>query len=272
MFGFWKGVYAKLLPIAGIEFSDGRIKTYASGSPEGVITATVGSEYTDTSSGILYQKRSGSGNTGWVATISLTEMATGSVGSPGLPFTGDANTGIYQPASDTIGFSASGSKVGEFNSNGLQALDNYLCVVDEKATNTEGGTFTSGAWRTRDLQTVRTNRISSASLSSNQISLPAGTYRIATHCPAYKVENHIAKLRDITNSTDLIIGTSEYCASTDDVSTRSFINGNFTIAGTTTLEIQHQCGSTQSSNGFGRGFSTFSVTPIYTTVEIWRLA
>ena len=107
---YFKGLFTKLIPSSGIEFSDGRIKTYASGSPEGVITATVGSEYTDTSSGILYQKRSGSGNTGWVATISLTEMATGSMSAPGLPFVGDANTGIFQPNVNRLGITTDGQE------------------------------------------------------------------------------------------------------------------------------------------------------------------
>lgn len=36
------------------------------GSPEGVITAAVGSKYTDTVTGDSYSKRTGAGNTGWV--------------------------------------------------------------------------------------------------------------------------------------------------------------------------------------------------------------
>jgi len=62
---FWKNIYTKLLTSGGIEFQDGRIKTQGSGSPEGTVAATVGSEYTDTSNGLLYLKLSGSGNTGW---------------------------------------------------------------------------------------------------------------------------------------------------------------------------------------------------------------
>lgn len=63
--GFFKGTKAKLLPSTGIEFSDGRFYTYGSGSPEGVVTATVGSFYSDTTNGIIYTKNSGAGNTGW---------------------------------------------------------------------------------------------------------------------------------------------------------------------------------------------------------------
>lgn len=37
-----------------------------SGSPEGVTTASVGAIYRDTTNGTLYEKRTGSGNTGWV--------------------------------------------------------------------------------------------------------------------------------------------------------------------------------------------------------------
>lgn len=52
-----------------------------SGTPEGSQVATVPALYVDTSSGQLYQKISGSGNTGWVAvfqTITLTGHVTGS--------------------------------------------------------------------------------------------------------------------------------------------------------------------------------------------------
>ncbi len=38
-------------------------------------------------------------------------------------------------------------------------------VRDEQLQNTAGGTFTSGAWRTRTLNTVKTNTIGGASLS-----------------------------------------------------------------------------------------------------------
>lgn len=41
-------------------------KTLGSGSPEGVVTARVSSEYHDTTGGKLYIKETGTGNTGWV--------------------------------------------------------------------------------------------------------------------------------------------------------------------------------------------------------------
>ncbi len=52
---------------AGLELgaSGPRIMS-GSGSPEGVATAPVGSQWVDTSNGFIYRKSSGSGNTGWV--------------------------------------------------------------------------------------------------------------------------------------------------------------------------------------------------------------
>jgi len=35
------------------------------GTPEGVVTAPIGSEYTNTLTGFKYMKTSGAGNTGW---------------------------------------------------------------------------------------------------------------------------------------------------------------------------------------------------------------
>jgi hypothetical protein len=54
----------------GIDFADGPFWTVGSGTPEGNVTADVGSLYTRTDGGAsttLYVKESGTGNTGWVA-------------------------------------------------------------------------------------------------------------------------------------------------------------------------------------------------------------
>jgi len=48
-----------------IVLSNGVTFTNGEGSPEGVVTAVVGSIYSDRTNGILYIKETGSGNTGW---------------------------------------------------------------------------------------------------------------------------------------------------------------------------------------------------------------
>ena len=42
----------------------------------------------------------------------------------------------------------------------------FLIVEDQKASGTDGGTFTSGAWQTRDLITEGCNNISGAGVVS----------------------------------------------------------------------------------------------------------
>jgi hypothetical protein len=46
------------------------------------------------------------------------EFAAGSASTPSVTFTGDTNTGIYSPGADRIGFTESGTQVGEFDASG----------------------------------------------------------------------------------------------------------------------------------------------------------
>lgn len=59
------------LPVAGAVVDKARAFFSAiftgSDSPEGVVTAPVGSFYFDLANGVIYGKQTGSGNTGWVA-------------------------------------------------------------------------------------------------------------------------------------------------------------------------------------------------------------
>lgn len=146
-----------------------------------------------------------------------------------------------------------------------------LHVRDEKASGTDGGTFTSAAWRTRTLNTTKTNEISGASLGSNQITLPAGTYWIEASAPAREVDAHKLKLANITATSDIIIGTTEFANAGGQVATRSSLDGRFTLAGTTVLQIQHMCATSKTTTGFGSAAS-LSVVEVYADVKIWKLS
>ena len=136
---------------------------------------------------------------------------------------------------------------------------------------TNGGTFTSGAWRTRDLNTTVFNNITSCSLSSNQISLPAGTYIINAQAPAFDISQGQARLYNITDSSVAIQGASTYCAAgTSDATAPALVLGAFTIAGTKTFELQHRAGETQASNGFGVD-TGFGVNNVYSQITITKV-
>jgi hypothetical protein len=129
------------------------------------------------------------------------------------------------------------------------ASRSFAIFFDQKAVNTAGGTFTSGAWRTRDLQTTQVNTITSCSLSSNQITLPAGTYNISASATAFGVNRNYSRFYNITDSATAIIGTINYSESP--VRNNSNIDGVITIAGTKTFELQHYSNNTKAGDGFG---------------------
>jgi hypothetical protein len=148
--------------------------------------------------------------------------------------------------------------------------NSLLHVRDEKAAGTQGGTFTSGAWRTRTLNTTKTNTISGASLASNQITLPAGTYTIQAYAPGLRVDGHVAKLYNITDSADVLIGSNASCGSGSTTHAPATVFGVFTITAQKTFELQHRCQSTCADVGFGVR-NELSIGEVYAEVLIWKI-
>lgn len=141
---------------------------------------------------------------------------------------------------------------------------------DEKTSGTSGGTFTSGAWRTRDLNTSQFNNITSASLASNQITLPAGTYTISATAPVYDIGYHQLRFYNITDSATAVLGISNYLRTgASATSMISVASGTFTIAASKVFEVQHQCDTTKADSGFGVAIS-FG-TEVYATVTITKV-
>ena len=146
----------------------------------------------------------------------------------------------------------------------------YLCYQDQKAQNTHGGTFTTGAWRTRDINTEVADPGNNGTLASNQITLAAGTYRCFIVCPGYFVTGHQARLQNVTDATTLLTGTSALSNNVNGDMTVSIIVGRFTVAASKALEIQHRGNATSTNNGFGQAVNL--TTEVYTIAEFWKEA
>lgn len=142
-------------------------------------------------------------------------------------------------------------------------------IKDVKSSGTAGGTFTSGSYQTRTLNTLEGDQ-SFVSLSSNQFTLQPGTYQIEASAPAFAVSQHKAKLRNITDSTDTIVGTAEYANTVSGHSICSLVAGTFSITSTKIFEIQHRAAATRATNGFGEG-SSFGDSEVYTVVKIEKV-
>jgi|APSaa5957512535_1039671.scaffolds.fasta_scaffold32427_2 hypothetical protein len=130
------------------------------------------------------------------------------------------------------------------------ASKSVFVAEERKTSGSPGGDFNSGAWRTRLLSDVAVNNISGASLSTNQITLPAGTYEIEAWANAGIVDLHATRLYNVTDDSVPISGSGEYTAITG-MSGKSTLRGVITIAGTKVFELQHRCSLSRSSTGFG---------------------
>ena len=147
----------------------------------------------------------------------------------------------------------------------------YAVFQDVKSSG-GGGNFTSGAFRTRDLQTSQFNNITGCSLASNQITLAAGTYIINAVAPAESVDQHQTRFQNITDSTTAVLGGNAYAApGATGLSTYSVCDGGFTIASSKVFELQHRATTTRNGTGFGVN-NGFGVGETYAIITIAKVA
>lgn len=152
-------------------------------------------------------------------------------------------------------------------------FDAYAFIVDEKTTNVAGGTFTTGAWRVRDLNTERIDASGIVSIAANRFTLVgARNYYVEISAPAFNVARHGCKLvKDPAGTPVDILVTPEQSYNLTTMG-RTVLRGNLTQAGDTVYQVEHQCGQTEATDGFGvesnSGVTNFVST--YTTVAIWR--
>lgn len=92
-------------------------------------------------------------------------------------------------------------------------------LEDQKASATEGGTFTSGAWRTRDLNTEVRDPSSLVSIAANEFT-PTVAGWVDWSAPASNVGQHKTRLFNVTDATVAGVGSSEQSAGSADTATR----------------------------------------------------
>ena len=144
-------------------------------------------------------------------------------------------------------------------------------VQEQQSAGTGGGTFTQDDWQTRGLNTSILNEITGASLATNQITLPAGTYIIEGYGIGFRCDEHKTRLRNITDSTTDAVGSNCFSNDTADYTTNaSSFRIKLTIAGTKVFELQHRCTDTHATEGLGRAANVGEVE-IYSELFIEKL-
>ena len=170
------------------------------------------------------------------------------------------------PSGATLAIASGATVTNSGTASGFGLFSSYAIIADQKAQNTNGGTFTSGAWRERDLQTELADPDSIVSIATNQFTLGAGTYLIKWICPTASSMSNQSRLYNVTDAAEVGLGVSAY-AQTGAISPGS---ARVTIAGSTAFAIEHQCDTTSTNVGFGDR-ANFGVEQ-YCTVEIFKEA
>jgi hypothetical protein len=138
-------------------------------------------------------------------------------------------------------------------------------LKDVKSSGTQGGTFTSGAWQTRTLNTSEGDT-SIVSLSGDQFTIQSGIYDISVDAPRYGANITQARLRNITDSTTPLTSTTSD-SNTSDVNR---IIGRLVLTSAKTFEIQHRGNTTRANDGFGAD-AGFGENNVYTQVAITKV-
>ena len=148
------------------------------------------------------------------------------------------------------------------------AAAGYTLIQDQKTSGTAGASLASTTWQKRDLNTKVADPTSMATLSSNTVSLPAGTYRVQASAVGILCNFHQLRFRDTTNSATVGRGIMVDSPSASNGGTISTLSGYFVASGTATYELQHY---STTGGSCGTAMSTGEVE-VYATLELWKLA
>jgi hypothetical protein len=219
-----------------------------------------------------------------------TGAMTGIATTPGAVIVGassDSVTNLGPPGAASILTSDSGITTFStalnnnftFNGNLTSYAFNWVmrwAWVDSKAQDTPGGSSAADTWNVRTIQTaVATNASTNITLSGNVFTIQNGTYFVRFSAPAKEVDKHQTRLRDTTNSVNLVLGQIQYADDTNSVQNISTGFGQFTISnGPITAQFQHWTELAVASTGLGQNDTqgNTGVNAIFGMIEFWQLA
>lgn len=112
-----------------------------------------------------------------------------------------------------------------------------LHVQDQRASGVAAGTFTSGSWQKRTLNTILTNELGVTLVSDEVVGLKAGIYEVEARAPAYVVSYNQARLYDVTGAAVLVLGSVERASTSGAQVSQSVVRGRFTLAATSTVRL-----------------------------------
>lgn len=135
-----------------------------------------------------------------------------------------------------------------------------------------GGTPTAATWSTRTLNVEVSDTSNILTLSSNQITLAAGTYWVRAWGAGVNSFNAKARLQNVTDTATVVLGNNTY--QVVGIGAHSMIAGTFTIGASKALEIQTYQERSEGTYGLGwaNGIAGETLTGVFCTAEFWKTA
>ncbi len=163
--------------------------------------------------------------------------------------TGELPAGINIPAAQLVGICTAGlTKTGGFGKFASYAL--LAKVHDSGTSTTYFGGYTTGDWRTRDIDTEISDEDGIVTISSNQFTLQEGNYLIHFECSMYHCGNHAIRLQNVTDDTTAGVGNPNYSYT---YSSLLMTKGTcrVSIDSAKAFEVQGYPGTSKTTNGMG---------------------
>lgn len=139
-------------------------------------------------------------------------------------------------------------------------------------------TFGASAWTTRALETVITNTLTGASLASNAVTLPAGTYDITVNAPVCSTNGgnfkYKHRLYNVTGAAALLYSLNGriglQAGATDDFQSLAPLIGQFTLASSSAVRLE-VWGDGSASTFYNCGATGDGSSEIYIDVYIRKI-
>lgn len=136
-------------------------------------------------------------------------------------------------------------------------------LLTTKGQGVNGGTPSATSWNTRTLD-VESDPDGIVTVASNQFTLPEGEYLIEAWSVVWGVNHHKARIRDVTNSVNALLGLSGYASA----ESLAMVSGRIESDGATVYSLQHY---TEAAPGdYALGQAVGQGTEVYAGIKITK--
>jgi len=254
----WKGTYA-----GGTAYTVDDVVEY-NGSSYICILASTGNLPTNAT---YFEQMSSAGTNGTDGTDLTSTLTTqGDIvyrDGSGLQRLGAGTSGQFLKTQGTGANPVWGEAGGKFESQ-------LFHIVYEQPDATNGGTASNNSWYTITLNTIKTNEISGASITSNQITLPTGTYFVDGHVFLTNIGYGQTRLRNNTDNSTVMVGNNVYAEGY--AGSLSPMSGRFTLSSSKTLSIDFYVTTQYNNTGFGFASPTTGEINKFHDFKFWKIA